>query len=90
MSKVELNHQLERLHEELQQIDSVDEQGQQLLQKLMSDIQKLIDSGDRSQKDVSERLGEGLKDGIELFEASHPQATMLMAQVIDALQKMGI
>ena len=90
MTKVELNHQLERLHEELQQIDSVDEHGQQLLQNLMSDIQKLIDSGDRSQKDVSERLGDGLKDGIELFEASHPQATMLMAQVIDALQKMGI
>lgn len=90
MAKVDLHHQLERLHEELQQIDSVDERGQQLLQTLMSDIQKLIDSGEKNQKDVSERLGEGLKDGIELFEASHPQATMLMARVIDALQKMGI
>ena len=89
MTRVDLHHQLERLHEELEQIDSVDENDQQLLQTLMSDIQKLIDSGER-QKDVSERLGEGLKDGIELFEASHPQATMLMARVIDALQKMGI
>ena len=90
MTQVDLHQKIERLHEELQQIDSVDERGQQLLQTLMSDIQKLIDSGDRGQKDVSERLDEGLKDGIELFEASHPQATMLMAQVIDALQKMGI
>jgi len=90
MTEVELHHQLERLHEELQQIDSVDARGRQLLQTLMSDIQKLIDSGERSQKEVSDRLGEGLKDGIELFEASHPQATMLMAQVVDALQKMGI
>jgi len=39
---------------------------------------------------VPDRLGEGLKEGIELFEASHPQATMLMGQVIDALAKMGI
>ena len=90
MTKEELHHQLERLHEELQQIDSVDERGRQLLQTIINDIQKLIASGERSQKDVSDRLGEGLKDGIELFEASHPQATMLMAQVIDALQKMGI
>lgn len=90
MSKEEIHHQLERLHEELQQIDSVDERGRQLLQALMSDIQKLIESEGRSQQEVSERLGEGLKDGIELFEASHPQATMLMAQVVDALQKMGI
>ncbi len=89
MNRVELHHQLEQLHDELQQIDSVDESGRQLLQTLMSDIQKLIDSKE-SEKYVSNRLGEGLKDGIELFEASHPRATMLMAQVIDALQKMGI
>jgi Domain of unknown function (DUF4404) len=90
MNKVELHQQLERLHEQLQQIDSVDERGQQLLQTLMSDIEKLINAGERDREDVSDRLGEGLKDGIELFEASHPQATMLMAQVVDALQKMGI
>jgi len=56
----------------------------------MSDIEKLINDGERDQEEVSDRLGEGLRDGIELFEASHPQATMLMAQMIDALQKMGI
>jgi Domain of unknown function (DUF4404) len=90
MNKVELHQQLELLHEQLQQIDSVDERGQQLLQTLMSDIEKLINAAERDREDVSDRLGEGLKDGIELFEASHPQATMLMARVIDALHKMGI
>jgi len=90
MNRVELHHKLEQLHDELQKIDSVDEGGRQLLQALMSDIQKLIDSKESDQKYFSDRLGEGLKDGIELFEASHARATMLMAQVVDALQKMGI
>ena len=90
MDKVEFHHQLEELHEELQQIDSVDARGQQLLETLMSDIEKLINAGERDQEYVSHRLGEGLKDGIELFEASHPRTTMLMGQVIDALSKMGI
>jgi hypothetical protein len=90
MDKVEFHHQLEQLHQELQKIDSVDARGQQLLQTLMSDIKKLIDAGESQKGQVTDRLGEGLKDGIKLFEASHPQATMLMGQVIDALSKMGI
>jgi len=90
MDKQELHSRLEHLHRELQQIESVDEGEQQLLQTLMSDIKKLIEAGEGDHHHVSDRLGEGLKEGVELFEASHPQATMLMGQVIDALAKMGI
>ncbi|HSE38555.1 MAG TPA: DUF4404 family protein [Blastocatellia bacterium] len=86
MDKQQLHNRLEQLHSELQQIESVDQSEQQLLQTLMSDIKKLTE-GDQT---VPDRLGEGLKEGIELFEASHPRATMLMGQVIDALAKMGI
>jgi predicted transcriptional regulator len=88
MDKQQLHNRLEQLHGELQQIESVDESEQQLLQTLMSDIKKLIEARDSDH--VSDRLGEGLKKGVELFEASHPQATMLMGQAIDALAKMGI
>lgn len=86
----EIHNRLEQLHGELQQIESVDAGAQQLLQKLMSDIKKLIEAGESDQRHVSGRLGEGLKEGIELLEASHPQATMLMGQIFDALAKMGI
>ena len=89
MDKQQLRNTLEQLHVELQQIESVDEGERQRLQSLMSDIKKLIEADD-SDKDHVDRLGEGLKEGIELFEASHPRATMLMGQVIDALAKMGI
>ena len=85
-----LHNRLEQLHDELQQIESVDEAERQILQKVMSDIKKLIDAGEGEQHRIHERLGEGLREGIELLEASHPRATMLMGQVIDALAKMGI
>ena len=89
MDKQQLHNKLHELHGELQQIESVDESGQKLLQTLISDIKKLT-AASESDDPAPDRLGEGLKEGIELFEASHPRATMLMGQVIDALAKMGI
>jgi predicted component of type VI protein secretion system len=86
----QLHNRLEELHGELQQIKYVDEGEQQLLQDLMGDIKKLISEGEGNRAYASEQLGERLKEGIELFEASHPRTTMLMGQVIDALAKMGI
>jgi hypothetical protein len=90
MDKQQLQDRLRELHGELQQIESVDEGQQQLLQALMNDIKKLTEKGASGDRDVPDRLGEGLKEGIELFEASHPRATMLMGQVVDALSKLGI
>ena len=89
MDKERLQTTLEQLHGELQQIESVDENERQILQKLMSDINKLVEAGDSDQQHVA-RLDEGLREGIERFEASHPRATMLMGQVVDALAKIGI
>jgi hypothetical protein len=90
MDKQQLHNRLEQLHGELQQIESVDENERQILQKVISDIKKLVEEGESDQYHVYDRLGEGLREGIELFEASHPRATMLMGQVVDALAKMGI
>jgi predicted RNA-binding protein with EMAP domain len=89
MDKLRLHTTLEQLHSELQQIESVDENERQLLQKLTSDIKKLVEAGASDQHHVAQ-LDEGLREGIERFEASHPRATMLMGQVIDALSKIGI
>ena len=89
MDKQQLLTTLKQLHNELKQIESVDENERQILQKLMSGIEKLVEAGDSDQHHVA-RLDEGLREGIELLEASHPRVTMLMGQVIDALAKIGI
>ena len=78
MDKTQLHNRLEQLHGELQQIECVDEGEQRLLQMLLGDIKKLIEAGESDHHQVTDRLGEGLREGIELFEASHPQATKLM------------
>jgi chromosome segregation ATPase len=90
MDKKQLHETLEQLHRELQQIESVDDSEQQTLQKLMTDIEKLTQSREISQQQAYEPLVEGLKEGIEKFEASHPRTTLLMGQVADALAKIGI
>lgn len=90
MDNKQLQERLEELHSELQQIDSVDEEERRILQKVIGDINKLMAAGDSDQPHVYDRLGEGLREGIERLEASHPRTTMLMGQVVDALAKIGI
>jgi len=92
MDKQQLHNRLEQLHGELQQIESVDESEQQILQQLMGDIKKLVQPGESDQHHdhLYERLREGLREGIKRLEASHPRVTMLMGQVIDSLANIGI
>jgi tRNA C32,U32 (ribose-2'-O)-methylase TrmJ len=90
MDKNQLHETLEQLHSELEKIEWVDEADRQTLEKLMADIEKLTRSRETAHESAYERLAEGLREGIERFEASHPTATMLMGQVADALAKIGI
>lgn len=90
MDKQQLHNRLEELHNELKQIESIDEAERQLLQKLMDDIRKLGETRETDQNSVYDPLGEGLREGIERLEASHPRATMLMGQIVDALAKLGV
>ena len=90
MDKQQLHNRLEQLHVELQQIESVDENERQILQKLKTDIEKLVEAGESQHHHVYSRLREALTEALEQFEASHPRATMLMGQAIDALAKIGI
>lgn len=90
MDKQQLHSRLEELHNELKQIESIDEDERQLLQKLMDDITKLREVRESDPHHDDDGLGEGLREGIERFGASHPRATMLMGQLVDALAKLGI
>ena len=90
MDKRPLHNTLEQLQGELQRIESVDEDERKILQKLMSDVKKLLEAPDSDQRLSHASLGEGLREAVERFEASHPRVTMLMGQVIDALANIGI
>jgi hypothetical protein len=89
MENETLRKQLADLHEELQQIDTVDGNERILLQQLATDLQELLDR-DSEQQEHYQSLRERLNETIATVEASHPRATLLMRQVIDQLSFMGI
>ena len=90
MDKQQLHKRLEELHAELQQVDAVDASERETLQKLTSDIQELLAQKERASSHQYKSLAERLEEDIEKFEASHPQASMLMGQIVDLLAKIGI
>jgi len=90
MDKQQLHKRLEELHAELQQVDSLDAGERETLQRLRSDIQELLAQKEGASSHQYKSMADRLREDVETLEASHPQATMLMGQLIDALAKIGI
>jgi len=88
MNKLELHEKLEQLHTELNRVESSDSQ-REILQKVATDIQEmLLESGET--KEHYQGFGERLKEAVAQLEASHPEATLRIRQLIDELAYMGI
>jgi len=88
MSQHKLRADLEALHAELRQTNSVDSHQRELLQTLSDDIHKLLTRPDQQKQ--YQGLGDQLGEAIAQLEASHPRVTLLMRQVIDSLSYLGI
>ena len=89
MDNPELHNDLERLHTELQAVQSLDNKDREMLHKLAEDIQKVLGQ-EGSETERYQGLVDRLREAITQIEASHPRTTMLMRQVIDQLSFMGI
>ena len=89
MDKQQLHEQLEQLHAALHQVDFSDNNEREILQKLGSDIQEIL-ARQEARTEHYQGLGKRLKDAVAQLEASHPEATLLMRQVIDQIAYMGI
>ena len=84
-----LRAQLEQLHGELNQIETVDEYQRELLKTLENDIQELL-GREQNQPHHYRGLGERLNESVAQLEASHPQITLLMRRAIDSLAYLGV
>jgi peptidoglycan hydrolase CwlO-like protein len=89
MDKQQLREQLEKLHAELQDVESLNEKDRALLQSLASDVGEALNREDEHAEHYNS-LGERLKETVAEIEASHPRITLLMRQIIDQLAFMGI
>lgn len=89
MDHQKLRTDLQKLHLELQAINSVDEEEQKMLRLLESDIEELLARDDDNLKgDQGSR--QRLSEALAQVEASHPRVALLMRQVVDSLAYLGI
>lgn len=89
MDKQLLRKQLQDLHAELQQVESLDVNEREMLQNLARDVQETLRrEGDPTQHYSG--LGDQLREVVAQVEASHPRVTLLIRQVIDQLAYLGI
>lgn len=86
----QLQERLKQLHADLQQVESVDDESRAILEKLEGDIHELIGSAEDERRGRYKGFGEGLRESIERFEASHPDLALTMGQLADMLAKIGI
>jgi methyl-accepting chemotaxis protein len=89
MDKQQLHEKLQQLHAELDQVESSRGKQREILQRVASDIQDLLarqEEGAEHYRDLRERL----KEAVAQLEASHPEATLRIRQMIDQLAYMGI
>jgi predicted nucleic acid-binding Zn-ribbon protein len=89
MTDQNLRELLEKLHNELERIETTDDQGREMLHHLEADIRGLLKrSGERVETDES--FVERLQDTIDHFEATHPQLTMMLSQMMRILSNAGV
>ena len=86
-----LHETLSRLLEQLRSADLDDEQLEKDLPELESvhsEISRIL--SEETPQDLPESLGERVRESARAFEERHPQLTMLMGRVMEALNEMGL
>jgi hypothetical protein len=90
MDDSDLRDTLEKLHQELEQVDSLDDESRERLEHLMGDIRTVLDREEPSSAEHYQSLGDQLTDAIQQYEISHPSLTVAMGHALDILSGAGI
>jgi Domain of unknown function (DUF4404) len=90
MERQELTAKLAQLHAELARADEVDPESLDLLRQLTADISRLLEAKDAATRAEAEGVSSGLKDLLLKFEAEHPELSLTVGKVADALAAIGI
>jgi hypothetical protein len=90
MDKQRLLQTIDELRSELAQTESVDPETVELLENAMHDLQAELDRRAAKQPGNIGPASSGLKDALLKFESEHPQFSVAVGKVADALAAMGI
>src|SRR5215216_3253334 len=84
-----LHELLEKLNNELKNVDVTDEAGREKVRQLNADIRSLLErASDTDGKD--EPMLERFQDSIDHFEDTHPQLTLMLSEMMTILSNAGI
>jgi hypothetical protein len=86
----ELNELLEQLHSEIENTQTVDEKGQELLRDIGTDIRELLERSEGSRIQVHPSTIQRLEDTIDYLEITHPTLTTILSRVLDTLGGAGV
>jgi Domain of unknown function (DUF4404) len=89
MERQELRAKLAQLHTELSQTNAVDPASLDRLRQLTADMDRLLDQ-EAADEGESEGVTSGLKDLLLKFESEHPELSLTLGKVADALAAIGI
>jgi len=90
MSDPELRKLIEQLHAEIQKTHAVDGKGKKLLAQLESDIRELLDQAEKNSVHVPPSTLLRLEQGLDHFEAAHPELTTLLSRFLESLSNAGV
>jgi hypothetical protein len=84
-----LQELLEKLNNELKNVDVTDEAGRERVRQLNADIRSLLErASDADEKD--EPMLERFQESIDHFEDTHPQLTLMLSEMMTILSNAGI
>lgn len=89
MTNQNLRELLEKLHNELEQVEVTDEAERERLRHLEADIRSLLERSDELDE-MDEPMLERLQDSIDHFESTYPRLTMMLSQMMTILSNAGI
>jgi hypothetical protein len=91
MNDEELRQLLEELHRKIEETDSVDEKGRELLSHLSVDINNLLERTGQEEELRGEEPELGrLEESVRHFEVTHPSLTAALSQLLNILNNAGI
>jgi len=90
MNDPELRNLLEKLHQEIEQADNLDDKDREMLNHVGADIRALLNrSKDEEEQPFPLNL-EQIENAIQVYEVSHPSLTILLTRLIAILSNAGI
>ena len=90
MDNKKLQELLQQLHDEIQKSENIDSKGKDLLQDIDSDVHELLKRSEGDISQVHQTVIQRFENTIDHLEATHPNITGYLTELLEILSNAGI